>query len=587
MFTPTLTSLLCISVLPGIFLLLFIYFLDRIEKEPLKLLFWVFFLGFVLIPPIAMFLENLLTQTAGVMLADFPLALIFFCNAVSPAVVEESLKYAVIRKYIWNHPEFNEHFDGVVYAVYVSMGFAIAENILYVFNLGMEVGIVRAVLSIPGHFLFAVTMGFFFAMAKFHPNRRWFYTPLSLLCPMVLHACYNGVVTCTDVENPPLPIDIISAWLVVILDCVLMWVLGIWCIRRMRRLSQNDPPALQQQAEQAFKNTQTTEEFNPAFRDPIAQSTTYNQTNRKQSGLFSWLAWIFLIGFTVVTLGSLFNVENIERLQFEALCRKYGPIETEIQNTWTQKYDQYEQKALTDEDWMQWLKTEYLPTWTELRKKLNELYRHSDELEYKRVKKLVTGRIDYANEFIRAVEEQSKQIAEKAVRLRIQTEYIDPILFSLENGILVNPSQLNEALHYAAVIGDQDLCALLLGKGANILVKNEDDKTIPEIAAEHGHTELAQFLNEKLLQKQQELKEREEREEAERLEDEAERLKEEEERLKEEAELEKQENAADDEGETDSDSENGPETATEEKADSAHENTAPLSLPWENQEEDE
>lgn len=574
MITPTLTSLLCISVLPGIFLLLFTYYLDRVEKEPFKLLFWVFFLGFVFIPPCAMLLEGALENVVTGTFSG--LALVFFCNAVSPAIVEESLKYSVIRKYIWNHPEFNEHFDGVVYAVYVSMGFAIAENILYVFRWGMEVGITRAILSIPGHFLFAVTMGFFFAMAKFHPKQRWFYTLASLVCPMVLHACYNAACTCMDTETLNLPLDIISAGLVVILDCVLMWVLGIWCIRRMRRLSQNDPPALRQQAEQAFKNTYTTEEFSPAFRDPMDPTTTYKPITQKQAGCLSWLGWIFLIGFTVLTLGSLLSVENIERLQFEALCKKYAPIETELQNTWTQKYAQYEQKELTDDAWIDWLKTQYIPTWTELGQKLNELHMYSSELEYKRVKTLVAGRVDYANEFIRAVEEQSAQIAKDAVHLRIQTEYIAPTQFALSHNIAVSQTQLNEALLYSAVIGNGDLCECFLQYGADILVKNEDEKTVPEIAAENGHEELAKVLNEKLLQKQLEQKEQEEAKRLEELEEQ-----------KEQEELEKLENASGDEMETNADSGNSTEPNAE-KAQSDQEGTAPLALPWETQDgEDE
>ena len=526
MFTPTLTSLLCVSVLPGLFLLLFTYFLDRVEKEPIKLLFWVFFLGFVLIPPVAMFLENLLTQTAVIALADFPLALIFFCNAVSPAIVEESMKYFVIRKEIWNHPEFNEHFDGVVYAVYVSMGFAIAENILYVFGTGMETGLVRAVLSIPGHFLFAVTMGFFFAMAKFHPKLRWFYTILSLLCPMVLHACYNGAVTCTDTESTPnLHLDIISGWVVVVVDCVLMWVLGVWCIRRMRRLSQDDAPALQQQANQAFQNTYSTE-IDPAFRNPMADrpdssyptsqypTSSYptsqyptglypdspyptsqypagqyptpqhpndapvQKTKTRKVGCLAGLGWFILIGSMLSMFATLFSSENIERLQFEALIRKYEPIETELQNTWTQKYAQYEQNSMTDEDWVQWLKTEYLPTWMELQQELNKLSVYAKELECGRVKKLVSGRINYANEFIRAVEEHSKQIAQEAERLRIQTEYIDPVLFAINVHNTVTPSQLNEALHYAAVLGDRPVVAhdenVSFGNGVNAVFGSVD-----------------------------------------------------------------------------------------------------------------
>ena len=82
------------------------------------------------------------------------------------ALVEESCKYFFVKRITWNSREFNCDFDGVVYAVFASLGFAMLENIMYVFQYGFITGIMRAVLSVPGHMMFAVFFGIQYAKAK-------------------------------------------------------------------------------------------------------------------------------------------------------------------------------------------------------------------------------------------------------------------------------------------------------------------------------------------------------------------------------------------------------------------------------------
>ena len=63
--------------------------------------------------------------------------------------------------------------DGIVYATAASLGFATIENILYVLDGGLAVGIVRAIASVPGHVVFACIWGFALGTAKFRPaNER-------------------------------------------------------------------------------------------------------------------------------------------------------------------------------------------------------------------------------------------------------------------------------------------------------------------------------------------------------------------------------------------------------------------------------
>ena len=82
------------------------------------------------------------------------------------AVIEEGMKFLLLKRCTWNHPAFNYRFDGIVYAVFVSLGFAAFENIQYVLHYGLSVALPRALLAVPGHMAFAVYMGLFYGRAK-------------------------------------------------------------------------------------------------------------------------------------------------------------------------------------------------------------------------------------------------------------------------------------------------------------------------------------------------------------------------------------------------------------------------------------
>ena len=91
---------------------------------------------------------------------------LFFAYFVIPGFVEEGVKYLVVMRRAWNDSNFNYTFDAVVYAVFVSLGFAAVENIMYVVTTGFSTAVVRAIFSIPGHAMFGVVMGAGLARAK-------------------------------------------------------------------------------------------------------------------------------------------------------------------------------------------------------------------------------------------------------------------------------------------------------------------------------------------------------------------------------------------------------------------------------------
>jgi RsiW-degrading membrane proteinase PrsW (M82 family) len=151
------------ALLPCIFLLVYIYRLDDIEREPSSLLLKLL-LGGVAAAFVAMLLEYFFTQDVDGSNASFGTVV---WNALLVGVFEEGSKFFFLKKISWKNPAFNYRFDGLVYAVFISLGFAALENVLYVFLYdGLSVALPRALLSIPGHMSFGAVMGIYYSRAK-------------------------------------------------------------------------------------------------------------------------------------------------------------------------------------------------------------------------------------------------------------------------------------------------------------------------------------------------------------------------------------------------------------------------------------
>ena len=187
--------LLYLALAPGLALALFIYWKDKHEKEPVGLLIGCFLLGALMCFP-AGFWNTCLFVAFGFDLAGSNGLLLSFLMAFCVVGLgEESLKYLVLVKYPFNRPSFNEPFDGIVYSVMISLGFATLENVDYVMEGGLAVAFLRAVTAVPMHAAFAIIMGYHVGMAKFqHPLRQKATCRRGLLCAVALHGGYDFVL---------------------------------------------------------------------------------------------------------------------------------------------------------------------------------------------------------------------------------------------------------------------------------------------------------------------------------------------------------------------------------------------------------
>ena len=231
--------LLAAAVLPVLILLFAIYKADKINKEPIGKLIVVFICGAMTTAPAA-FLEMLLSefQPSGALLGGLYKG---FCVA---GFSEELLKLLALFLLVWNSRHFDEYFDGIVYAVYVSLGFACVENVMYVFSgetysVSMATAATRAVLSVPGHFLFAVMMGYYFALAKFAPRRRSRYLLYAFVVPVFFHGTFDALLMVPEgMEEGGLKWMVTSAlFIVFILFDIKMWRRGMRRIRHLQELS--------------------------------------------------------------------------------------------------------------------------------------------------------------------------------------------------------------------------------------------------------------------------------------------------------------------------------------------------------------
>ena len=226
--------LLAAAVLPAAFLLYRVYQMDAIEKEPWsilrKLLLWGALSG---IP--AALVESLLTGVVQNLLEEGTLLYNFVFGFIVAALVEESFKFFFLYKFTFKSPHFNYRFDGVVYAVFVSMGFAILENVLYVFQGGLGVAISRALLALPLHAACGVYMGIAYGQQKVNS----LYKPASfgsvaracLPVPILIHGFYDSCAF--SAEKYPIFLLVFVVFVILVF---------IFTLRQLKKASQTDAP---------------------------------------------------------------------------------------------------------------------------------------------------------------------------------------------------------------------------------------------------------------------------------------------------------------------------------------------------------
>lgn len=221
--------LLTLSLLPGFVLAVYLYNKDK-EKEPIGLLIKLFFGG--ILSCLMVILVNSLVSFLPIFTDDIEnlnILELLINVFVGIAFVEEFCKWIIVHKFSYNHEEFDEFYDMIIYSSFVSLGFACFENIFYVFEGGISTGIVRAVLAVPGHVCDAIFMGYYLGLAKIADlagnkkvkNKNMI---LSILIPMTFHGIYDFCLMS-------------NSWILFIVFIIFIIALYIASVKKVRKIS--------------------------------------------------------------------------------------------------------------------------------------------------------------------------------------------------------------------------------------------------------------------------------------------------------------------------------------------------------------
>lgn len=198
--------LILAAIVPAIFLMMKVYRSDRLEPERPSTLWYMVKGGFWaaiwagVVEGIAISILNQVVPDKKSLLYN----VIMYFGIV--AFAEEGLKYFFLKRRSWNSEEFNCQYDGVVYATFVALGFALFENVSYVMYYGFTTALVRAVTAIPGHACFGVFMGIFYGLARGHSYldhnfRSKLCRVLAVVIPAFIHGSYDFTASMNSAEG--------------------------------------------------------------------------------------------------------------------------------------------------------------------------------------------------------------------------------------------------------------------------------------------------------------------------------------------------------------------------------------------------
>ena len=229
--------LIVAAVVPAVYLLIRVYRADRLEKEPAGLLISLVVLG-ITSTALAGIAEEFGEELLLELFPEEGLAFNILLYFVVVAVSEEGFKYLLLKIRTWKSPQFNCQFDGVVYAVFVSLGFALWENISYVLYYGFGTAVARAITAVPGHACFGVFMGVWYGVAKRYDlagfaeeSRR--ARRMTLMIPILLHGAYDFIATME------------SELMGIVFLAFVSWMFGA-ALKLVKKTSAADSPLMQQ-----------------------------------------------------------------------------------------------------------------------------------------------------------------------------------------------------------------------------------------------------------------------------------------------------------------------------------------------------
>ncbi len=128
---------------------------------------------------------------------------IILYHLIGIALVEEVIKYLVVRQNVLKNPEFDEPVDAMLYMIIAALGFAALENIFVIFGEPFINTITLTGFRFIGatflHALSSATVGYFLALSLCETKKRFRLIATGLIIATLLHGLYNFSII--NIEN--------------------------------------------------------------------------------------------------------------------------------------------------------------------------------------------------------------------------------------------------------------------------------------------------------------------------------------------------------------------------------------------------
>jgi len=240
-----LTLLFLGAVVPIAVILAWTWWRDRLPEPP-RVVLATFLLGGLATIPILVAEWGMMAMLG---LKGMPTTLVqaVLMSFLVAALVEEAFKLVVLTRYSATHCAFDEPYDGVVYGVAASLGFACVENVMYVlganeagFVAGAVVATARTLTAVPMHMCCGAIMGVCIGIAKFKggdARRAWGIG--GFLAAIALHGTYDtfafaGPVAAQE-DNPGLALAALGGVILTTIAGVALSVGGAAWLRSAQR----------------------------------------------------------------------------------------------------------------------------------------------------------------------------------------------------------------------------------------------------------------------------------------------------------------------------------------------------------------
>lgn len=212
--------ILLLSIVPTLIILGLILYSDRKSREPLLLILFCFFSGFIT-TFFSLNIQKILMNSIEVLNFSIHKCIQLFLLSA----IEEYCKLFILYTFISKNKNFDDIYDGFVYSAIIALSFAGLETIMYVFkeitfkNM-TYLTITRLFTSIPLHIVCGIIMGYYIALQKFSKNKKYKKLELfkSISIPIFIHACYNITLTyvSTYIKNQTLTKIILISFVIII-----------------------------------------------------------------------------------------------------------------------------------------------------------------------------------------------------------------------------------------------------------------------------------------------------------------------------------------------------------------------------------